>query len=59
MNGQDEQAAPPVPVGDPYPKKRYHATKDPVYVQSEAEEKSLGSGWHDSPKAAKTVKGKE
>ncbi len=35
-----------------YPAKRYHATKDPVYVQSAEEEAALGKDWFDSPKKA-------
>ena len=36
-----------------YPAKRYHATDEPRYVRNEAEDKALGAGWFDSPKAAK------
>lgn len=44
-------------VKDPrYPGKRYHATKDPVYVQNADEDKALGAGWFDSPKAAAAKK---
>jgi hypothetical protein len=32
-----------------YPKWKYHATKDPVVVQSKEEEKALGKGWTESP----------
>lgn len=39
-----------------YPAKRYHATKNPRYVQNEAEEADLGPGWFDSPKTAAAAK---
>ena len=35
-----------------FPSKRYHATKDPMYVQNEADVAALGPGWTDSPETA-------
>lgn len=33
-------------------KAKYHKTKEPALVYSEAEEKALGEGWQDTPFAA-------
>jgi hypothetical protein len=32
-----------------YPKWKYHATKDPVVVESKEAEADLGEGWGESP----------
>lgn len=36
-------------VYHPYPKWKYHATKEAVIVGSEDAEASLGAGWFDTP----------
>ena len=36
-----------------YPKWRYHASKDPVVVETPSEKAALGEGWYDSPAKAK------
>jgi hypothetical protein len=43
-------------IGDPlhYPKMKYHATKEPVTVKDEIEERNLGDGWAESPSAFRT-----
>lgn len=42
----DQQKTPPAPyVFQPYPAKRYHASRAPVYVQTAAEDKALGPSW--------------
>jgi len=34
-----------------YPRVKYHATREPVTVANEAEERKLGKGWEDTPAA--------